>query len=112
MSIKMLSNIDKTRLSRLIVKLVIFVKSPIVLPKTCTLHPVFEQICQATQCELLSCETDDTSVSLIIAYPTTKSVASLVNTIKGVSSRKLRPLYAPNANRYWEQDYIALSIST
>jgi putative transposase len=53
----------------------------------------------------------DDHVHLLVAYPPTVAVARLVNSLKGVSSRRLRARYRVRTHRehLWSPSYLAAS---
>ena len=50
----------------------------------------FELLCKDFEAELIECDGESDHVHLLINYPPKVSVSKLVNSLKGVSSRKVR----------------------
>ena len=51
---------------------------------------IFEKVCKDFEAELIECDGESDHVHLLINYPPKVSVSKLVNSLKGVSSRKVR----------------------
>ena len=54
------------------------------------MKPVFEKVCKDFEAQLIECDGESDHVHLLINYPPKVSVSKLVNSLKGVSSRKVR----------------------
>jgi REP element-mobilizing transposase RayT len=54
------------------------------------LRPVFASVCQDFEAELVEFEGEDNHVHLLVNYPPKVSISTLVNSLKGVSSRMIR----------------------
>jgi len=54
------------------------------------MHPIFEKVCKDFEAELAEFDGESDHVHLLINYPPKVSVSKLVNSLKGVSSRKVR----------------------
>ena len=54
------------------------------------LQAIFEKVCRDFQAQLEEMNGESEHVHLLIHYPPKRSVSSLVNSLKGVSSRLLR----------------------
>lgn len=52
--------------------------------------PIFEDVCQSFEAELVEFNGEDDHVHLLITYPPKVSISKLVNSLKGVSSRMIR----------------------
>jgi putative transposase len=63
---------------------------------------VFEKVCLDFQAELVEVNGEAEQVHLLINYPPKQSVSSLVNSLKGVSSRLLRRERPDIEKRYWK----------
>ena len=77
-----------------------------------TLRELFAKICQDFEAVLVECKGEDDHVHLIVEYPPKVAVSKLVNSLKGVSSRRLRQQHPEIANRYykgvlWSPSYLA-----
>lgn len=79
-----------------------------------TLKPIFEKICADSEAVLEAFNGETEHVHLLIAYPPKVSVAKLVNSLKGASSRLLKK-YHPDLvdhyyqNQLWSPSYFASS---
>lgn len=71
------------------------------------MHQVFEQVCFKFDVELIEFNGERDHVHLLVLYPPRVSVASLVNSLKGVSSRMLRKNFKIFKQAYWS-DKVAL----
>ena len=65
------------------------------------LREVFLKICQNFEAELVEFEGEDDHVHLLVNYPPKVAVSSLVNSLKGASSRVLRKRHPDLVRRYW-----------
>jgi putative transposase len=76
-----------------------------------TLREVFASVCADFGAELVEMHGSDDHVHLLIAYPPTVAVARLVNSLKGVSARRLRQRYRVRTHRehLWSPSYFAAS---
>ncbi len=79
-----------------------------------TLRSLFEKVCSDFEVELVEFNGESDHVHLLINYPPKVSIAKLVNSLKGVSSRKLKLHHPEVANRYfksalWSPSYFAAS---
>jgi len=54
------------------------------------MHPIFEKVCKDFEAELVEFDGESDHVHLLINYPPKVSISKLVNSLKGVSSRKVR----------------------
>ena len=59
-----------------------------------SLKTLFSNVCDDFESELIECNGEEDHVHLLINYPPKVSVAKLVNSLKGVSSRKLKQKYS------------------
>jgi putative transposase len=75
------------------------------------LREVFASVCGDFGAELVEMEGEDDHVHLLITYPPTITVARLVNSLKGVSARRLRQRYRVRTHRehLWSPSYFAAS---
>jgi putative transposase len=65
-----------------------------------TLGEVFASVCADFGAELVEMDgEDDDHVHLLVAYPPQVAVARLVNSLKGVSARRLRQHYRVRTHR-------------
>jgi len=65
------------------------------------LQAIFERVCRDFQAQLVEINGAAEHVHLLIHYPPKHSVSSLVNSLKGVSSRLLRSERPDMEKRYW-----------
>ena len=73
-----------------------------------TLRQIFEKICKDFDAELKEFNGESDHVHLLVEYPPKVTISKLVNSLKGVSSRKLKELkeyYWKNA--LWSPSYFA-----
>ena len=66
------------------------------------LRGIFAKVCQDLESELVECDGEDDHVHLLVNYPPKLAVSKLVNSLKGVSSRRLRQRHPDIARRYWK----------
>jgi putative transposase len=79
-----------------------------------TLRNLFIRICEDFEARLIESNGEDDHVHLLVEYPPKVAIAKLVNSLKGVSSRRLRVLHPEIAQRYyqgvlWSPSYFAAS---
>jgi len=63
---------------------------------------VFAGICQKFEAELVEFDGEDDHVHLLVNYPPKVAISSLVNSLKGASSRVLRKRHSSLVKRYWK----------
>lgn len=78
------------------------------------LRHIFAKICTDFEAQLVECDGEDDHVHLLINYPPKISLSKLVNSLKGVSSRRLRSVRPEIMGRYrkgvlWSPSYFAAS---
>ncbi|MGH8257429.1 MAG: IS200/IS605 family transposase, partial [Steroidobacteraceae bacterium] len=66
------------------------------------LRAIFTEVCRDFGAQLLEMDGEDDHVHLLIEYPPKVPVSSLVNSLKGVSSRLLRLRRPDIRKRYWK----------
>jgi len=66
------------------------------------LKAIFTSVCDDFESELVEFDGEDDHVHLLVNYPPKVSVSSLVNSLKGVSSRMLRKNFPTIQKRYWK----------
>jgi putative transposase len=79
-----------------------------------TLRDIFTKICQDFEAVLVDSNGEDDHVHLLVEYPPKVALSHLVNSLKGVSSRRLRQQHPAMAGRYykgvlWSPSYFAAS---
>jgi putative transposase len=75
------------------------------------LDDVFRSVCEDFGATLEEMDGEDDHVHLLVAYPPTAAVSHLVNSLKGVSSRRLRVKFKLRTHRehLWSPSYFAAS---
>jgi putative transposase len=76
---------------------------------------VMRKVCDDFEADLREFNGEADHVHLLVAYPPKVSVSALVNSLKGVSARRLRSEYTGKVNRartnghFWSPSYFAAS---
>ena len=79
------------------------------------LRSIFDSVCRDFDAELRECNGEDDHVHLLVNYPPKISLAKLVNSLKGVSSRMIRSERHPTiqaklwGEALWSSSYFAAS---
>jgi putative transposase len=78
------------------------------------LRAIFANVCKDFEAALVECNGEDDHVHLLVEYPPKVALSKLVNSLKGVSSRRLRALRPEINGRYrngvlWSASYFAAS---
>lgn len=77
------------------------------------LREIFSSVCHDFEAELVEFDGEDDHVHLLVTYPPKVSVSSLVNSLKGVSSRLVRKKNYPSIQKklwggaLWSPSYFA-----
>jgi putative transposase len=66
------------------------------------LKTIFENVCKDFESQLVQVDGESEHVHLLVNYPPKHSVSTLVNSLKGVSSRLLRLARPDIRRRYWK----------
>ncbi len=66
------------------------------------LRVIFTSVCEDFDAELIEMDGEDDHVHLLVNYPPKVAVSVLVNSLKGVSSRRLRQMCPELVRRYWK----------
>ena len=66
------------------------------------LRVIFESVCRDFESTLVEMDGEDNHVHLLVNYPPKHSISTLVNSLKGVSSRLLRLERPDMKRRYWK----------
>jgi putative transposase len=66
------------------------------------LRAIFDKVCIDFEAQLIEMDGETNHVHLLIHYPPKHSISSLVNSLKGVSSRLLRRERPAIERRYWK----------
>jgi putative transposase len=79
-----------------------------------TLRAIFTKVCRDFEAVLVDTDGEDDHVHLLVEYPPKVALSTLVNSLKGVSSRRLRQQHLEIAARYykgvlWSPSYFAAS---
>jgi putative transposase len=75
------------------------------------LNDVFDKVCADFDATLNECNGEDDHMHLLIEYPPQVTLSKLVNSLKGVSSRRLRQNFQVRTHRdhLWSPSYFAAS---
>lgn len=79
------------------------------------LRESWETVCLDFECELRESGYEDDHVHLLVAYPPKVALSSLINSLKGVSARRLRAAGLPEVEQklwgphFWSPSYCAVS---
>ncbi|EDJ92792.1 molybdenum cofactor biosynthesis protein A [Haemophilus influenzae 3655] len=74
---------------------------------------IFESVCNDFEAKSIEFDGEDAHVHLLIEYPPKVAVSTLVNSLKGVSSRMIRKKNYPSirkklwGNQLWSSSYFA-----
>lgn len=66
------------------------------------LRVMFSTVCTKFECQLVEMDGEDNHVHLLVEYPPKVAISTLVNSLKGVSSRLLRKDRPDIEKRYWK----------
>ena len=66
-----------------------------------TMQEVFERVCLDFEAELVEFDGEHDHVHLLVNYPPKVAISSLVNSLKGASSRILRTKHPEIKNKLW-----------
>lgn len=66
------------------------------------MRAIFEAVCRDFEADLVEFDGEDDHVHLLVTYPPKVALSTLVNSLKGVSSRLLRKKFPPIVKRYWK----------
>lgn len=66
------------------------------------MRTIFAKVCEDFEAELIEFDGEDDHVHLLVNYPPKVPLSSLVNSLKGVSSRRLRQNHPVLVRRYWK----------
>ena len=82
------------------------------------LHTMFDKVLDDFEAELLEFNGEEDHVHLLVSYPPKHSIAAIVNSLKGVSSRRLKEQFpaiesfwsvTKSKNALWSPSYFASS---
>ena len=78
---------------------------------------IFKNVCNAFEAELVEFDGEKDHVHLLVVYPPKVAISTLVNSLKGVSSRRLRQnfeifqkVYWGDKVALWSRSYFAASV--
>ena len=80
-----------------------------------TLREAWDQVCTDFECELRETGWESDHVHLLIGYPPKVALSRLINSLKGVSARRLRAANLPEVRsklwgeHFWSPNYCAVS---
>ena len=80
-----------------------------------TLWSAWEQVCADFACELRETGWESDHVHLLVGYPPKVALSRLINSLKGVSARRLRAANLPEVRNklwgehFWSPSYCAVS---
>ena len=80
------------------------------------LEEIMRAVCADFECELVEFNGEDNHVHLLVNFPPKVALARLVNSLKGVSSRRMRQEFPDvvrhyyRANKLWSGSYFAGSV--
>ena len=66
------------------------------------MEKIFKNICEQFEAELIEFNGEEDHVHLLVNYPPKMAVSKLVNSLKGVSLRKLRLKFPSFSKKYWK----------
>lgn len=66
------------------------------------LHAIFTNVCSDFEADLIEVDGENDHVHLLVEYPPKVAVSTLVNSLKGVSSRLLRKERPDLQRHYWK----------
>ncbi|OGT53806.1 MAG: transposase [Gammaproteobacteria bacterium RIFCSPHIGHO2_12_FULL_42_13] len=66
------------------------------------LHMIFQKVCDDFEATLIEVDGENDHIHLLIVYPPKLAVSTLVNSLKGVSSRLLRKHLPAISKHYWK----------
>jgi putative transposase len=65
------------------------------------MEQIMREVCAGFKTELAECNGQASHVHLLVNFPPTVAISRLVNSLKGVSSRRLRQEFPEPARQYW-----------
>ncbi|WP_189317949.1 IS200/IS605 family transposase, partial [Streptomyces brasiliensis] len=65
------------------------------------MEEIMRDVCADFECQLVEFNGENNHVHLLVNFPPKVALARLVNSLKGVSSRRLRQEYPDLARHYW-----------
>ena len=68
------------------------------------LEEVFRPVCEDFECQLVEFNGEANHVHLLVNFPPKVALSKLVNSLKGVSSRRMRQEFPELARHYWRAE--------
>ncbi|WP_156726578.1 IS200/IS605 family transposase [Streptomyces apocyni] len=65
------------------------------------MEEIMRAVCEDFECELVEFNGEDNHIHLLVNFPPKVALSKLVNSLKGVSSRRLRQEYPELVRHYW-----------
>ncbi|MFF8618216.1 IS200/IS605 family transposase [Streptomyces sp. NPDC015350] len=65
------------------------------------MEEIMRAVCEDFECELVEFNGENNHVHLLVNFPPKVALSKLVNSLKGVSSRRLRQEFPDLVRRYW-----------
>ena len=65
------------------------------------LEEIFRSVCEEFECELVEFNGETNHVHLLVNFPPKVALSKLVNSLKGVSSRRMRQEFPELERHYW-----------
>ncbi|MHB8293952.1 MAG: IS200/IS605 family transposase [Acidimicrobiales bacterium] len=65
------------------------------------MEQIMRDVCSDFECDLIEFNGEPEHVHLLVNFPPKVAVSKLVNSLKGVSARRLRSEFPPLARHYW-----------
>jgi putative transposase len=82
------------------------------------MEEIMRAVCADFECELVEFNGENNHIHLLVTFPPKVAIARLVNSLKGVSSRRLRQEFPDlrrhyyRANKLWSGSYFAGSVGS
>jgi putative transposase len=79
------------------------------------LEAAMRKVCEDFEAELIEIDGEDDHLHLLVSYPPKVAISRLTNSLKGVSSRRIRQMNYPEVRRalwgsaFWSPSYCAVS---
>jgi putative transposase len=90
-------------------------RDPITARVFAVLRGAWETVCRDFECEIIEASYEPDHVHLLVSYPPKVHLAGLVNSLKGVSARRIKVARFPEVQRvmwgarFWSPSYCAVS---
>jgi len=70
------------------------------------LEEIFRSVCEDFECELVEFNGETNHVHLLVNFPPKVALSKLVNSLKGVSSRRMRREFPELERHYWRAKHL------